>query len=318
MKRLIIVGLALMTSGCAQYPDLVSIPIADGDDVQQILTRAQELQATYSSGYKDSAQAQDWSQLPLIGAAAAAAWVLLDNGKHAAKDAGKIGIGAGIYGAARGQLVAPNMADHYIAGYGALTCVIAEGSNFTGKGATRHSDFEGNVGILEQQIGGTLSMMGEMPAEPPAVSAKASKATIEAHNKAVEQGKEALKTAKALAETAVAQARTAYAGARKQLDAYDNAAPTFRNAVSSISVRVASKGRVRPAIDFATLRDSFAPPKTDAAALAEASERQAVELAGDINRQALMLGNAAAILAASTPRYDESLKRVVACPDQIK
>ncbi|RYE50179.1 MAG: DUF521 domain-containing protein, partial [Hyphomicrobiales bacterium] len=145
-RAIVALAAVVSLSACSSYPPLVAtsaVPPADAahhTELDLILAEAVKLQTTYGKGYQDSAQMADLGQLPIIGAAAAAAWILLDDKKNAATIAGKIGIGAGTYSAVRGQLSAAGLPDLYIAGHGALTCVLAEGSLFAGTGASQRRD----------------------------------------------------------------------------------------------------------------------------------------------------------------------------------
>ena len=314
MKNQFILALAsaVCLSACtANYPDLMVAAApppanpAQPAEIDQILAEAVRLQTTYGSGYKETAQWQDYGQLPLIGAAAWAAWVLLLDKPNAATKVGKIGIGAGAYSAARGQLTSAGLTDAYIAGHGALTCVLSEGSMFAGQPALdRASDLDDQLQIIANRIAEVSALRWFEPADSA-------------------QHADTLKMARTVADQAIANARTAETAARIQQGSFQGAAPIFRNAVSSISVRVASKGRVRPAIDFATLRDSFAPAKeaAEGAGQAAGAGGQRTDSASIIARlieATNRLISETAQLSGGTPGYSQSLTRVAACPDLIK
>jgi hypothetical protein len=246
MKSLGVAAAGLLLTACAAaYPDLAqfNLPPPDtSDEVGQALQAATVLQKAYSEGYKSTAKWQDLSQLPIIGGAAIAAWILLNKHADAAQKAGKVGIATTAYSAGRGQLMAAGMPDAYLAGYGALTCVLAEGPTFSGAGAQKRNEkFQSQIGGLEDQI----ALVNEVR-------------NWQANPKKIKGQGDALKAAYAVADQAITNARTAEAASLKQLGAWNAAPATFRNAVSSVSVTVASKGRVRPAVDFGSLRDQMA------------------------------------------------------------
>ena len=308
MRLAIAIALLLPLNACASYPELARgyapVPVQPQalTDVDAALAEAARLQGTYSTGYTKSAQAADWSQLPIIGAAAAAAWVLLVDHKSAAKTAGKIGIGVGAYSAARGQLFGAGLTDSYLAGHAALTCVLAEGSNFSGVTAKASYD------AMDVKLGDVATALGDL--------------TKTVHETPASVGKQAdaLQAAQVTADAAIEQARAASRTALAEEGAYLNAGPVFRNAVASISVRVASKARVRPPIDFATLRDSLALPKPASTATGHSKTiRRPVDavLADIRSRTTELLRQTMALIAVTRP-YRQSLEHVAACPDQVR
>lgn len=305
---------ALLLTACAHaYPDLATFHPTVSDQLGDALDQAALLQAEYSLGYKETARWQDLGQLPVIGGAAAAAWVLLKDHAGATTKAGKIAIGTTAYSAARGQLMAAGMPDAYLAGYGALTCVLSEGPTFHGTDAeTTHDNLAIEINAMEDQLA-RVSVLRYLDPDP----------------KKLKGHEEALKTAHTVADQAIAGARTAEGTSLRQLGAWNAAPATFRNAVSSVSVAVASKGRVRPPVDFGTLKEAMLP-KTDASgggnrdpAAIEAGFRQQGDLTDpQVLIQALMaetskLATRTAHLTGLTPDYLASIERVKHCPDTI-
>src|SRR3954462_13525095 len=120
-KMALVCGAALLLSACSSYPRLVAItpvsaaPNSETPDVDAALREAAILQAEYSTGYSESAQIRDFSQLPIIGAAAIAAWVLLDARPNAARRTGRIGILAGAHLGGRGERVGGGQPGGHIA-----------------------------------------------------------------------------------------------------------------------------------------------------------------------------------------------------------
>jgi hypothetical protein len=282
------------------------------------LVAATNLQKEYSDGYKSSAQWEDYSQLPVIGGAAVAAWILLNQHSNAAKKAGKVGIATTAYSAARGQLLATGMSDAYLSGYGALTCILAEGPIFSGPDArNQNRDFESAIKGLENQIN-LVSELRNRIADPRKIKAQT----------------DALKAAYAVADQAMTNARTAEASSLKQLAAWHAAPAMFRNAVSSVSVTVASKGRVRPPVDFNTLKTAMAPSAGGAAAAARGgAKNNELDLEAlirapapsddpkiiiqDLMRETNALTTLTAQLSGNTPDYLGSLSTVQDCAKKM-
>ena len=295
-------------ASCAAYPDLVgAAPIVHPNpsqtpELDSILDSAAMLQLAYARNYKKVAVWSDISQLPIIGAAGTAAWILLDDKKNAATIAGKIGIGAGAYAAARGQFLSAGLPDAYIAGHGALTCVLSEGSYFSGVSAdARHQHLLDALADMADQLKDTSDAK---------VAALGADHPDDAN----------LKTAVSLADQAITAALAAQADALKQQAAYDNAAPVFRNTVASISVRVASKGRVRPDVDFAGLRDSLtASAQAPGGAAAQGlASNAAADVAQFIATKTQGLVQVTAALTAATFPYTQHLDAATACVDLVK
>ncbi|MDB5451975.1 MAG: hypothetical protein JWO33_553 [Caulobacteraceae bacterium] len=283
--------------GCVSFPNLQS---ATPTTVKDSLNEAAALQSDYAAGYKKSAIFQDYSQLPIIGAAANAAWILLKDKPNAAKRVGRVGIKAGAYSAVRGQLLPSGLAEIYIAGHGALTCVIVEGYYFSGDSADR------SYAVLEQELQRIANQVAAlMQAKNVALSATAT----------AEQTAN-LKSAQTLADQAIAQAHLAETAALIQEAAYENAAPVFSAAVSSISARVASKGRQRPAVEFGSLRDSLGPAKPPSVGAAQGAGP--VDPISRILELTSGLISTTARLTQATRNYSASLARVAACPDQVR
>jgi hypothetical protein len=239
--------------------------------------------------------------------------VLLVHHGNAAKTAGKIGIATTAYSAARGQLIATGMPDVYLAGYGAMTCILAEGPMFNGKSASdRNNDFQTEIARLETRIN-VVNGLRNHQLDPKKVKGQA----------------DALKTAYALADQIVTAARTAEAAALKQQAAWNSAPGTFQSAVSSVSVAVASKGRVRPAVEFGALRDSMLPPKEPATTDNKTEMDVLVKTFGrpppddpkllieKLLEKANELTTQTAQLSAATPDYLKSLSNVQDCPKEI-
>jgi hypothetical protein len=300
---MLVCAAALSVSGCSSYPRLVTIPnvqaapVSHAPGVDAALAEASSLQRDYATGYLDSAQIRDFSQLPLIGAAATAAWILLDARPNAARRTGRIGILAGAYSQARGQLVQANLTEIYIAGHAALTCVLAQGSYFSGTQAeARLATMNASLTRLNQAIVTTTSLIAKQPAS------------------GTTQALDLLRTTKAAAEQAIAQARTVASNAWSEGRAFEGAGPVFWQAVSAISSRVASRGSVRPGVDYRKLVAEFSPSGT--AAQAGAGTRSAVQLTEELIVQMGILVGATAELRGVTPDYNARLEQIAGCPSQ--
>jgi hypothetical protein len=247
------------------------------------------------------------SQLPVIAGAATAAWILLNKHSDAVKKAGKVGIATTAYSAARGQLTATGMPDAYLAGYAALTCIRAQGPTFSGPDAlAKKTRFGSQIAALEAQI-------AEVGYER----------NIQPNPKKLRAQSEALKAAYAIADQAITNARTSESGALKQLAAWDAAPATFLNAVSSVSVAVASKGRVRPTVDFGTLKEAMLPaepPRVSGLRPGVGSTGASDDPSAIIERLMYVtneLTTSTARLTAGTPDYLSSLSAVQDCPKKM-
>lgn len=242
---------------------------------------------------------RDLSQLPIIGLAAAAAWILLDNHPNAARRTGRIGIVAGAYSEGRNQLIAGNMTDVYIAGHSALTCVLAQGTFFSGTPAQeRHAALINAMEALEQAIADAQEGVSMQP-----VSGD-------------KPQRDALAVVKTAAEQLITQARAAMDAARIEKRAYDGAGSVFWQAVASISARVASRGRQRPNVEYDELRRRLTPAAESGPSSEGAPTRSAVDIMNDLNNRMRSLVLTTGTLLDATPNYSQRIESVAACPSQ--
>jgi hypothetical protein len=335
MNRAVLASaLPVLLSGCTTlYPPLYSAPSVvaaypnksdplakkcreESVALTQTLACAEILQAVYSSGYKTSAQMQDISQLPIIGAAAAAAWILLKDKDNAARGAGKIGIGALTYSAARDQLLPTGLPDTFIKGHAALGCVIAHGGYFDGEGKEYKTELEREVAntyllrVAVQKLRYLDPKPGDTSATP-----------------------EMLKAARALADEAITQSAAQLETSQTQLGAFQFANVPFRSSVTNIAAWVASRGRTRPNASYDTLLGTF-KPKAAAAAVrngvettdpgeqdlladAEVTSWTGSDLVERLATASSILSNAAIRLKGSTPDYRGRLDAVVKCATDL-
>ena len=297
---------AMMLSACVSYPELANIPRPavtshpDTADVEAALQEAARLQGLYARGYSESAQMEDISQLPLIGAAAIAAWILLDNNANAARDVGRIGIAAGTYSAARGQLMAADLSDIYIAGYSGMACILDEGIYFSGTNAVQsRGELEALLQDMATQINDTSMLANKVPLNPSAAEL------------------ELLRLARTAALQAITTARSAENSGLTEAAAFDRAAHVFRGAVTSVSAKVASRGRQRVAVSFEELRTQLAPKEPEGTEANAAERTSASEVIDDLIAATNGLLTLTARLRASTPGYSEALDRVRRCPERV-
>jgi hypothetical protein len=330
-RSIVAIGLPFLLGACTTlYPPLYSAPTiaataeegtlkkdcqGHDDPLDQTLACAEILQDVYSTGYQDSAKWQDISQLPIIGAAGAAAWILLKDEENAARKAGKIFIGTGVYSAARNQLFPKNLPETFIQGHSALGCVIAEKVYFRGDTAVEAFDAL-NQSLLETADLATL--LSWLRYKEPSDSASA----------------ELLKAARALADQAIAAANTQLGASRKERAAYKFAPSPFRQSVSDIAAWVASKGRARPNASYDDLLKGMssspkaepgteAPlagvdPLENARSLAAANERptaaQLIEAIGEVSQK---LSSKTIELQGNTPPYAARLVKVTECATKL-
>ena len=296
--------------------DALTVACKSGvDPLAQTTACAQLLQDVYSKGYVESAKWNDFSQLPIIGAAGAAAWIILKDKPQAARKVGKIGIGTGVYSAARGQLLPAALPEVFIKGHGALGCVLSEEAFFRGSAAA--SQF----GSLDESLRevATLAMVtsGLRYTEPSDPVASA----------------DLLKAARGLADQAITAANTQLRASRQERAAYEFAASPFRRSVSDIAAWVATKGRSRPNVNYDDLLKSMSssPPESSplegaagsqnpvVAALAEVaiSQPSSAQLIKAIGEASQQLTNATIRLQGNTPPYGARLTAVTKCATDL-
>lgn len=310
MVRTACLSSLLLLGACASfYPSLYTPPATM--TVSDVLSSAATLQQEYADGYKKAAQAIDLSSLPLIGAAAAAASILVfgDNGDDALA---AIGIGTAAYTAGRATAAPTSMPDTYAKGHDALGCVRAEGGAFTGADALAERDaFKTKVDALAAAIAAAEATMTNE-----ALPARASDEDRRRFTATLTSLAAAIATGKSLRD----------AGNRELLD-FRGAAPVFAAAVSSIATRVATRGREGRVVDFATLRGQFTagvtaagfvppPPEVGASAggpPAAPTPPQRTPLQ-NLTDALNALVNANQEVAGGSPGYTAALQRVAACP----
>jgi hypothetical protein len=340
MIRPVLVALPMLLGACSTYyPPLYSAPsIAasrsatgtlktncetkdDSDPVAQTLACAEILQAIYSNGYTESAKLQDISQLPIIGAAAAASWILLKNEDGAARTVGKIGIGALAYSATRDQLLPKGLPSYFISGHGALGCVISEGDYFSGTAALRQEE------MLEEELSQAflvrvaVQKLRYLDPNPNDTSATP----------------EMLAAARTLADQAIALSATQLDASQAQLGAFQFANSHFRRGVTDIAAWVASRGRsTRPNLSYETLLGTFKPKEASNAegingpeTVTEAAEAQLIndgkrttpwagsDLVERLATASSILTNAAIRLKGVTPDYKGRLEAVRKCATDL-
>lgn len=231
----------LGASAAAGSPALESCE-GDEEGLGLTLACAEVLQAIYSDSYRKTGKWEDIAQLPIIGAAGAAAWILLKGQDGYVKKVGKVGIGAGVYEAGRNQLMPKDMPKYFIAGHAALGCVIAEGPYFDADGANNTAETLRDDLLWVERL--RVAVQALRYVEPPA------NAGVNA---------ELLKAARQIADQAVIQAEKQLEASQMQLAAYDFADSHFRKAVTDIGAWVASRSRVRPGLSYQGAFDGLKP-----------------------------------------------------------
>lgn len=325
-------ALPFLLGGCAtstSYPPLYSAPTiartaGDGTlkaactssehPLDQTLACAEILQDVYSTGYSESARWQDISQLPIIGAAAAAAWILLKDKENAAKKVGKVGIGALAYSAARDQLLPKDMPVIFIKGHSALGCVLAEEIYFRGTAADdSFAALNGSLLDTARQANKVSALRYSIPSDPAA-------------------SPELLKAAQSLADQAIAAANTQLRASRQERAAHEFANSPFRRSVSDIAAWVASKGRTRPNASYEALLQGMSsaptgakPPTTTQGAVPPPPppppppepQRNSAELIRKIGEESQKLTGMTIDLQGNTPPYGARLVQVTNCATDL-
>lgn len=309
MTLLLCIGTLL--GACAwRNPPLASLPPPQPDNppnrVGEILASAHALQQTYGRYYLQSAQAEQIGQLPLIGLGSAAAFILFKGKPSAASEAGRIGIAAGTYSAARGVLGGQELPDIYIKGHAALSCVISEGVLFSGASATlRHEKLKG----LLTQLATTISDLDVALNRQivPAVTSTTDQAAIDQWRQ--------------IAADTIQKARETETASLIESTSFDGASIIFSGAYSSISMRVNSKARLQPQVNYsdflASLSPAANPPKPKESGTQGNPSTGLEGWFGEVIALTKGLRLETAKLQAETPPYGASLSRTAKCPDAI-
>lgn len=296
-------------SSCASYPSLYtssSLPNMDVESgVGRILDQARVIQEKYAENYLSSAKARDFSQIPIVGAASAAAGILLGKGRHAANTVGYIGIGTATYSSLNNLFYPSAMPDLYIKGHAALACIRNEGALFAGPDADQKvSEFRSSLGSLLTALldAKGLAITAQLDGKETAVERKMFQDALKLLNDIITSASTALDTGKA------------------ELGVYRGAEMMFGSAVSAVATKVATKSREGRSINYDELKKLYSanipsPPTPPAPAavglttnieMIQAMTAAATNLA--LNAQSVVNGN---------PQYSASLARVSACPNSI-
>lgn len=330
IRPVLAAALPFLLGACATYyPPLYSAPTVAGtaaagtlkdactqsnNPLDQTLACAEILQDVYSTGYSQSAKWQDISQLPIIGAAAAAGWILLKDKDNAAKKVGKIGIGALTYSAARDQLMPKDMPVTFIKGHSALGCVLAEKVYFRGTAAEdSFASLDNSLLATAKQADKVSSLRYSIPTDPAA-------------------SPELLKAAQALADQAIVAANTQLRASRQERAAHEFANSPFRRSVSDIAAWVASKGRARPNARYDDLLKGMSsapnaggaspgvvggpPPPPPPPPLPE-RQKSSAELIRQIGEESQRLASMTIELQGNTPPYVARLTQVTKCATDL-
>lgn len=325
----LVVALPILLAGCSTYypplystrsvaaqapPGSESLQLGcktNPDELEQTIACAEILQAIYSNGYVESAKLQDYSQLPIIGAAAAAAWILLKDKEKAAKKVGKIGIGALTYSEARDQLFPKGMSEIFIKGHSGLGCVITERTYF--RGPVAEESFKALNDSL-REVARLVALTTEKRYTP-------------APDKKVPES--VLDAARILADQTIETAEKQLLASRQERAAWQFAPSAFRRSVGDIAAWVASKGRDRPNASYKDLLkgmssspegagggDSPAPPPPPPPPLT-ARRYTSEDLLREIAQTSRALSLATIELQGNTPGYAARIEVVRDCATDL-
>lgn len=282
---------------------------------------ANKLLKQFKDHYNESAKISDWSALPILGAAAVAAGLLLyDAGSGYLKG---VALGAGTYSAFRFFFVPDGLSEVYLRGQSAVTCVLgaAEPFRVTAEGldsaANNLVDEVDKADILILRIDAILAN-GRY--EGGGSVSETSKAVIRANKTNLQSEQQTAGTARSEAEAA----KGAYlAGPR-----------TIANALESIQRKVVEKVRDGRSVSFAdavaSISSAYTSLKEDEKMTAAANmlamwdavsvpdpiqdETDAVRRLLEVTRA---LVRARQNLERSTPGYVEAQEKVGECPNQV-
>jgi hypothetical protein len=303
LLRAVVVGAGLLgftpLTGCATlYPSLQEINIDNSlatpaERSRDLLeTSAVALQTNYADGFNQSSKIVDISALPILGAAAAAAGLLLFDGSTQALKA--VALGVGTYTAGRLLFSPQGTPELYMNAHRAVSCVKAEGSALTrdaGQLDTQAQDLAYQI-VLAQAVLVRRAPAGTDPAT-------------------LEDARSNLR-----AEITNANEALAKAGAAK--GAYEAGPQTIVNALQDIQTRTVQKMREGRSISFpsavaaitATYQELGLPEgeELDIAASADIE---------DIQEQTNQLARKRQQLEANTPPYVQARENVGKCPERI-
>jgi hypothetical protein len=280
--------------------------------LKQTLACAEVLQGIYSSGYETTSNYQDLASLPVIGGAGAAALILLNGHQNAAKRAGKVGIGVGVFAALRDQFLPSNLPSSFIKGHAALGCVISDGDYFVGENGDK---VEANLERQIRVVSAARDDLGKLRFANPTDSKPAAA--------------DLLKAARTVTDQALELAATQLQSSEGQWAAFQFANATFRKAVTDVGAWVASRGRERPNTSYNDLVGRLSPPADrsqgggdeQTESLAFNAERSTglttSQLLAALSQGSTALVTQVNILKGATPDYTGRLDHVTKCATDL-
>jgi len=271
----------------------------------EIVIEARRMGEVYSSGQRKSARLQTAFELPVLGAAAAGAGILLANvnrtgpkaeqkTKDSLRTLGEIGIGIGVFTVARDRLLPANLPAIYLGGYRAMVCIIAEEQWFLSiDSLNNHAKFEAALGAVSVAIETTQQAVGAEQIKP-----KPDTAAI------------------ALALARIEQAVTAMNAAQAQMAAFRSRETVFLNALTDSSASVTRRALIRTSMDYQALLKQLTPT-APATTSDQTKESASTPTPPSLFDQAKLLDFKRRTLEGLTPNYSEALKRVSECPARV-
>lgn len=308
LLRVVVVGAGLLgiiaLTGCATlYPSLQEINIDNSlttpaERSRELLeTSAVGLRTKYADGFNQSSKIVDISALPILGAAAAAAGLLLFDGSTQALKA--VALGAGTYTAGRLLFLPQGTPELYMNAHRAVSCVIAEGSALTrdaGQLDTQAQDLAYQI-VLAQAVLARRAPAGTDPTKQQTLEDARSNLRAEITN-----AKEAL----------------AKAGAAK--GAYEAGPQTIVNALQDIQTRTVQKMREGRSISFPSAVSAITATY-QGLGLPEEAEISVADTADDVIQgvqdQTSTLARERQQLEAITPPYVQAQESVGKCPERV-
>jgi len=331
MQRGLFLLVPLALVGCGgNLPPLPKYDLAGEQhayDVRPATIVAERLANDYATHYETVGKNNRLANLPIIGAAMAAAVLTLVSPASGTQAIGLIGIGAGGYQVGRSSIAPASMPMLYAKGHAAMGCIRAEAAPFLINSPTAERPYEDTD--LGQFEGARTNLTANIAA---AEQGTKMRLTVETETAEMAGRSEAERKADANARQArlatamtrqselqdmLIKARALLADTAADVQAGQVAGVVMRTAVDAVAQRVITKGLEGTVVDYRTLLGLLTP----AAPLAgESTPSEPKDMAASITQLEQINSNLAKAInslnQAKRP-YAAALDRVKACPATV-
>jgi|GEM_PF-4004196 len=316
-----LISVALLGAGCSSLqPTLQDITIDNGvtspaeKSAALLDGAANNMLRQYKGHYNESANISDLSALPILGAAAVAAGLLLyDAGSGYLKG---VALGAGTYSAFRFFLVPDDLPEIYLRGQSAVTCVLGAGEPLRQTAAgldIAAINLVGKIGKAEALILRIDVMLANGEYEVGGSISETSRAIIQANKTSL--------------QSELQNARTMRSQAEAAKGAYEAGPRTIANALESIQRKVVEKVRDGRSVSFAdavTAISSAYEGLTQQELVQMVEEtppadfiRSQTDAVGRLHQMVFGVLSARLNLESNIPDYVGAQERVGTCPNQV-